>query len=899
MSARTQQILARFPAHLEPTRAGKQLSHVVDALAVDLDRLTSDLGGVRNAHRLANAPTTRDLGLLATLHGLGDSDFELPLSRLAQARELADALELAVASSDLAARNGAAETLFAFFGLAEGTTLEVFALPVDGAGDPDLNQAASRLVHAVRQATDSKARLAAMRRRLTQLCKSHALGNGTVRALIETAASALDQQLDEAANARAKQAGRPRARLQLVGAPGNARFGYLVVARPLMQQVLRNGTAAFINNGPNAVTTSNFVRVSWDPVAGARDYLVYRLAGAGAGLITPTPLPAEATSLDDTGLVADGLYPAPSPEFDDAFFHSTDRYWHASFVRENVHLVQTLEAPAPPNLVPVAGQIAGSELARLLGTTSALLYARAEALCNAGNPIDAVLGPDLAMALGQQLGKLLVVSEGTRVARWATRLDATAAALFAGLAALSASGSPSEIAFEEGSARELAAEFGFLVHNPLRFPLSESITVLDLSRRTQATLQRINLELVKQGIVGATLETRLSFDEAAFVVTALGLLPTPTRRLRLSEPTTVGSLATSSHIAAPSLLRDLALLGHTGLTSDSLLDFEQIAAVMARHVIEIEAEPETSTSVIGLEENPPRKEELEPTERVHAECFSVFRRGFERTALEVRIGGILNRTHGPMLVNRDEGRGVGFDGFVPEGASLVFQTDGRVLLDGADVTARAYAWRGACFAGNDDNPGAPRDFVFAGPGAAETRLAKFAVGLPEHALDSDFAFPHTQTALPLLGIGTGKTRFAAFVQEAHFANLDTPTTPAPDGLAPRTKTGFLDASVFAPSPIESRSAAALIGLSWSEHEAYAVRVLIPARFARYDRAGALTVAERVALALQRVRPLGVRVWVEYQDDSWILGSSPLADAAASDPITRLMGGSMLTEPPPA
>jgi hypothetical protein len=87
-----------------------------------------------------------------------------------------------------------------------------------------------------------------------------------------------------------------------------------------------------------------------------------------------------------------------------------------------------------------------------------------------------------------------------------------------------------------------------------------------------------------------------------------------------------------------------------------------------------------------------------------------------------------------------------------------------------------------------------------------------------------------------------------------------------------------------------------VQLSWLEHEAYAVRVLIPARFARLDGDGA-TIAERVRRALARHRAVGVEVRVEYQDDAWILGSTPLTEGETPDPILSLQGGSVLSPSP--
>jgi hypothetical protein len=226
---------------------------------------------------------------------------------------------------------------------------------------------------------------------------------------------------------------------------------------------------------------------------------------------------------------------------------------------------------------------------------------------------------------------------------------------------------------------------------------------------------------------------------------------------------------------------------------------------------------------------------------------------------------------------------------VPANATVVFGEEGRVRLDTTDVTAFAYAWKGACFAGTDDDPLQPRDFVFDGPGAPAERRAVFVVATPAGALDSGFAFPHAGTTIPMPGVNVGRTRFAFFVQEAHHSSA------RPDSVVrvtPRTRVGFLDGSVFAAGEPGGRPEAGRVQLSWLEHEAWAVRVLIPPRFAALDGEGS-TAAARVEAALERVRPAGVRLSVEHLDDRWTLGTGVLASADRTDPILALQGGTTL------
>jgi hypothetical protein len=283
-----------------------------------------------------------------------------------------------------------------------------------------------------------------------------------------------------------------------------------------------------------------------------------------------------------------------------------------------------------------------------------------------------------------------------------------------------------------------------------------------------------------------------------------------------------------------------------------------------------------------VEENPLWRFETGTVERHHAELFSVARKGFERAILQVRITGLETKTVGPMFVNRDEGHGVGFTQTVPPGSTLVFVEEGRAWLGSSDVTSQAYAWKGACFAGDDDRP---TDWVFDGPGVDPERRAVFVEAFPPGALDSDFVFPHAGDSIPMPGIALGETRFAVFMQQAHYSHLDSGSPPRMDLVTPRTKVGFLDGSVFAAGSGEAPPPAALVSLSWLERRAYSALVWIPMRFQKFIPADAegLEVKRRVVQALDRFRPAGVQLEVEYLDPRWVMGRGVAHDEDSDEP----------------
>lgn len=304
---------------------------------------------------------------------------------------------------------------------------------------------------------------------------------------------------------------------------------------------------------------------------------------------------------------------------------------------------------------------------------------------------------------------------------------------------------------------------------------------------------------------------------------------------------------------------------------------------------------------IGVEENPLWRMTTDSISRRHGETWSLVRRGFERTLLQVRIKGAdAGRSIGPMLVNRDEGHGVGLAGAVPTGQTLVFTEQGRALLDDADVTSLAYAWQGGCFAGTDLDP--RNDFCFDGPGqAANQRAAHFVTTVPPDALDREAQFPHAGQSLPMPGIAVGTTRLAYFVQQAHAASQDN-LPPAVRSVTPRTRAAAFDASVWAAGAADTEAVAGEVSLSWMERRAFAARLLIPGRFRRLAEPAdvdAAQVLRRVSRALDRFRPAGVSLAVEFIDDRWVLGQGSLPGAASTDPITALRAATTLWQAPAA
>lgn len=276
--------------------------------------------------------------------------------------------------------------------------------------------------------------------------------------------------------------------------------------------------------------------------------------------------------------------------------------------------------------------------------------------------------------------------------------------------------------------------------------------------------------------------------------------------------------------------------------------------------------------LLALEENPFRDAELDPAPKRHAQRFRVLRGGLEDVDVTVRVQGIGVRTVRPMVVHVDAGKGVVYEGDVPDGQELAFESTGRVTLAGGDVTGSAWSFSGGVFASSDEAL-AQHDFRFADEDALEPdpRRATFVVTAPvTTALDPTAAFPHGGAAVGPLRLPLGESRWVCFARVAHAgAGVTTPAIP-------RTAAGRLDASVFADATTALDPSLA-VGFAWQEREPFTVRVLLPRRLSTLDDEAGTVLRQPLRFLLDRHRAAGVDVRLEYADPRWTLGNGVVRD----------------------
>ena len=253
------------------------------------------------------------------------------------------------------------------------------------------------------------------------------------------------------------------------------------------------------------------------------------------------------------------------------------------------------------------------------------------------------------------------------------------------------------------------------------------------------------------------------------------------------------------------------------------------------------------SSFIYLVENPLVDRMTEDTDRQQRQEFSATRVGFFNEPVSVQITGVQDRTVWPMVINQDTHEGVGFRGSLTDGQRLVFASDGRVYLDGAEVTDRGYYFRGALFDHTAYNSTALKDpFCSAKPAGSLDR------NYPRHEIA-----PLEKLLVPILRLGESVWRFS--VEAGAF-----------------DASGF-DEAVFDTGGAPAQPVMGKVQLRWREHEPFSVALLIPAdlKSLEVSMLEGQDLRKLVRAGLERFRAAGIKLTVDYFNENWVIGESIL------------------------
>lgn len=263
---------------------------------------------------------------------------------------------------------------------------------------------------------------------------------------------------------------------------------------------------------------------------------------------------------------------------------------------------------------------------------------------------------------------------------------------------------------------------------------------------------------------------------------------------------------------------------------------------------------EEHTDYLYLLENPLEDKAYGQADVRQRERVRVDKGGFFDGTAAVKVTGVAGRTVLPMVINVTTREGIGFDGAVTAGETLLFTREGEGFLNGLDVTARCFSFSGALM--DEERFGASeleRPFVVVEPPGALAR-----------------AFPRpnivapVRIGMPRLPLGRSDWRFS--VREGAFdADRFNRCVFALPG----------DPGALAALPPSGR-----LAIEWSEHAPFAATVLLPDAL----RGVAPLLGEDVDLrdwiraGLERFRGSGIRLNVDYYSQEWILDHSMLRDA---------------------
>ena len=249
---------------------------------------------------------------------------------------------------------------------------------------------------------------------------------------------------------------------------------------------------------------------------------------------------------------------------------------------------------------------------------------------------------------------------------------------------------------------------------------------------------------------------------------------------------------------------------------------------------------------IYMIENPLTDKSTDNVERRQREEFRITRKGFFSEPVSVQITGIGGRTVLPRVVNETTHEGVGFRKVIKDGQTLLFSGNGKVSLDGADVTASSYYFRGALADFSKTDSKAKADLV--------------PVSTPAGALDRNYPRPviTPATTLPVMTLPLGDSDWRFSVVEADF-----------------DASGF-DESVFAPPapsgpPSAVQAPSAKVELLWKEEKPFSVLILVPVELKPLEAQEWLGTDLRklVRAGLERFRTAGIEVQVDYFDSKWL------------------------------
>jgi hypothetical protein len=299
-----------------------------------------------------------------------------------------------------------------------------------------------------------------------------------------------------------------------------------------------------------------------------------------------------------------------------------------------------------------------------------------------------------------------------------------------------------------------------------------------------------------------------------------------------------------------------------------------------RVTIEFDHLPEKPREQIYLHDNPIRRQKVEPVERWQLNSWAAENSNAKRSPLRFLIEGVSDHTVLPSIFCPDTGEGVLFNGFIPNGKTLVVDHFNGATLDNLPVDDWLIYFKGGIFdfAGVNGTP-----FI-------EQRGKEIAPfdGNLENVTSTAFRQPISVPHAP-----SGRSQWHFKVAEGvydgssyDFAVFTTPSEPV----------GVFDNDFNFDTCVFDYAGGAIVGMAWDERLPCCFKLVLPANVPRPKAGKAQPGAEsvpagpqapppnylsRIGNILPRFKAAGIQAFVDTAKDAWILGQSIVRDEAAS------------------
>jgi hypothetical protein len=263
-----------------------------------------------------------------------------------------------------------------------------------------------------------------------------------------------------------------------------------------------------------------------------------------------------------------------------------------------------------------------------------------------------------------------------------------------------------------------------------------------------------------------------------------------------------------------------------------------------------------------------RRQKVDPVERWQLDSWIAEATLPDPGSVRFLIQGHGDRTVRPSIFCPSTGEGIWFNGFIPDGRTLVVDANGGARLDDEPVDDWLITFKGGIhdFSREDTAP-----FVREHGGAAATAFLGNLEDLTVSAV-------RPQTPVPSVAAGRSEWFYKVAAGIYGDGDFDLCVFDPPGDPIGIFGNFDYDACVF------DYPAAAVAGMGWDESIPCAFKLLLPPQpdSAPDTPSTAPNYVSRISAVLPRFRAAGVRGIVDTAKDSWILGESVIRDESPAE-----------------